>query len=105
MAEIVAALERICRMIKPAMAPVTAPMSTGANTTASVARKDTSPLARAEDTQAMTAKNTTAPTRSSSAAMGMSVLVTGPAAFASLTMDSEGAGAVARAMPPNIAAR
>ena len=38
-------------------------------------------------------------------AMGISVLVTGPAVFMSLTMESEGAGAVAKAMPPNRKAR
>ena len=53
----------------------------------------------------MTVKKTAAPTRSSSAAMGISVLVTGPAVFMSLTMESEGAGAVAKAMPPNRKAR
>ena len=45
--------------------------------------------------------NTRAATRSSSTAMGISVLVTGPAVFIWFTMDKEGAGAVARAMPPN----
>ena len=46
----------------------------------------------------MTTKNTSAPTRSSRAAMGISVLVTGPSVFRSRTTDSEGAGAVASAI-------
>ena len=105
MEAIVAALERVCRITKPAITPATAPIKTGANTIASVAIKLVPATDSVEETNAMTAKNTTAPTKSSSAAMGISVLVTGPAALASLTMDRDGAGAVASAMPPNIAAR
>ena len=33
--------------------------------------------------------------------MGMRVRVTGPSAFSELTTESDGAGAVAKAMPPN----
>ena len=50
-------------------------------------------------------KKIRAPIKSSNAAIGISVRVTGPAVFISLTMDNEGAGAVAKAMPPNIKAR
>ena len=57
------------------------------------------------DTKAITIKNTKAPTRSSSAAMGISVRVTGPEVCIWLTIDSDGAGAVASAMPPKIKAR
>ena len=57
------------------------------------------------ETSATTTKNTVAPTRSSSAAMGMRVRVTGPLVFSSFTMESEGAGAVASTMPPNKNAR
>lgn len=60
---------------------------------------------RCAETNAITRKKTRAPTRSSRAAMGISVLVTGPSVFRSLTTESEGAGAVASAMPPNISAR
>ena len=58
-------------------------------------------MKRCADTKATTRKKTIAPTRSSSAAMGMSVRVTGPSAFSELATESDGAGAVARAMPPN----
>ena len=37
--------------------------------------------------------------------MGINVFVTGPDVFISFTMESEGAGAVASAIPPNINAR
>ena len=37
--------------------------------------------------------------------MGIRVLVTGPEVLISFTMDREGAGAVARAIPPNRKAR
>lgn len=50
-------------------------------------------------------KKTTDPTRSSNAAIGMMVLVTGPFVFISRTTDKEGAGAVAKAIPPNINAK
>ena len=56
-------------------------------------------------TTATTQKNTREPTRSSKTAIGISVLVTGPEAPVPLTIDREGAGAVARAMPPKINAR
>ena len=45
----------------------------------------------------MTKKKTKAPTKSSKAAIGINVFVTGPSVFKSLTTDREGAGAVASA--------
>ena len=62
-------------------------------------------MERWAETKAMTRKNTSAATKSSSAAMGIRVRVTGPSAFRSRTTDREGAGAVASAMPPNRSAR
>ena len=53
----------------------------------------------------MTIKKTKAPTRSSKAAIGINVLVTGPSVFKLVTTDKDGAGAVARAIPPKIKAR
>ena len=52
-----------------------------------------------------TVKNTTIPTTSSSTAIGRSVSVTGPLVWNSWTIESAGAGAVAKAIPPNAAAR
>ena len=80
-------------------------MSTGRNTRNNIPATETSASETAAVTPAMTRKNTSAATRSSSTAMGISVPVTGPAVFISATMESEGAGAVARAMPPNTSAR
>ena len=56
-------------------------------------------------TTAMTVKKMMAPTKSSKAAIGINVFVTGPSVLNSLTIDKEGAGAVARAIPPNRNAR
>ena len=53
----------------------------------------------------MVVKNTMQPTISSSAAMGIKVEVTGPLVLNSRTMDSAGAGAVAKAIPPKRKAR
>lgn len=58
-------------------------------------------MERWADTKATNRKKTSAPTRSSNAAMGISVRVTGPSVFSALTTEREGAGAVANAMPPN----
>lgn len=55
-----------------------------------------------ELTMAIVEKNTITPTISSSAAIGISVLVTGPLVLNSFTIDRAGAGAVASAIPPNI---
>ena len=52
------------------------------------------------DTTDMVVKNTPTPTMSSRAAMGISVLVTGPLVLNSFTMERAGAGAVASAMLP-----
>ena len=93
-----------CRIL-PVMKPVTIPINTGRKTRNSTIPTETPEVEMCADTRAITVKNTSAPTRSSSAAMGMSVLVTGPEVCISLTMDREGAGAVASAMPPNRNAR
>ena len=45
------------------------------------------------------------PRRLGTFSIGIRVLVTGPLVCISLTMESEGAGAVASAMPPNMNAR
>ena len=52
----------------------------------------------------ITVKNTATPITSSIAARGISVWVTGPSVWYSLTMDKAGAGAVANAIPPKIKA-
>ena len=95
----------ICRRILPVIKPVIIPISTGRNTRNSIMPADTPDVEICAETNATTRKNTSAPTRSSSAAMGISVFVTGPEVCIWLTMDSEGAGAVASAIPPNRNAR
>lgn len=89
------------RSILPVAKPVTAPMTTGRNTSSISTSTGMFAVERCAATKATTRKKTSAPTRSSSAAMGMRVRVTGPSAFSELTTESDGAGAVARAMPPN----
>ena len=95
----------VCWSSFPVMKPVTIPISTGRNTRNSTTGTGMPAVERWAETKATTRKNTSAPTRSSRAAMGISVLVTGPAVLNSLTTDNEGAGAVARAMPPKRKAR
>ena len=93
-----------CRSL-PAANPVTMPMKIGSSTSSSTTATGIPSAERFAETSATIRKNTSAPTRSSSAAMGTSVRVTGPSVFRSLTTESEGAGAVASAMPPNRSAR
>ena len=90
------------RSSRPETKPVTMPISTGRNTRNSTTPTGMPAVEMCADTSAITVKNTSAPTRSSSAAIGIRVLVTGPLVCISLTMESEGAGAVASAMPPNM---
>ena len=80
-------------------------MMAGRNTRKSTMGTGMPDVERCAETKAITRKNTSAPTRSSNAAMGISVLVTGPEVFKSRTTEREGAGAVASAMPPNRKAR
>ena len=96
---------RTSRSSFPVTKPVIAPRSTGRSTMSSMTPTEICPADRFADTSATTTKNTAAPTRSSRAAMGIRVSVTGPAVFIPLTMDRDGAGAVARAMPPKRNAR
>ena len=63
------------------------------------------PAERFPVTTAMVVKKTMQPTMSSNAAMGIRVWVTGPLVLNSRTMDSAGAGAVAKAIPPSRKAR
>ena len=93
-----------CRSL-PATKPVTMPMKIGSSTSSSTTATGIPSAERFAETSATIRKNTSAPTRSSSAAMGISVRVTGPSVFRSLTTESEGAGAVASAMLPNRSAR
>ena len=82
-----------------------APRITGKNTSSTTTNTGIWRVEVRAVTTAITRKNTRAPTRSSMAAMGIRVLVTGPEVLISFTMDREGAGAVARAIPPNRKAR
>ena len=95
----------VLRNNNPVIHPVAAPIRIGEKTRRIIKNTEISPADREADTKAMTIKKTNAPTRSSKAAIGISVLVTGPEAFISFTMDNEGAGAVANEIPPNIKAR
>ena len=96
----------VCRRSScPVHQPVAAPRRTGKNTRKISRNTGMSWVEMEAATTATTIKNTREPTRSSSTAMGISVLVTGPDAPVPLTMESDGAGAVARAMPPKIKAR
>ena len=85
--------------------PVTAPIIIGRNTIIILSHIGIASFEILDDTTDMVVKNTTTPTISSSAAIGIRVLVTGPFVLNSLTMDSAGAGAVARAILPNMNAR
>lgn len=80
-------------------------MTRGRTTESTTAYTGTAAADSREDTTETTVKNTTTPIMSSSAAMGRSVSVTGPAVLNSRTMEIAGAGAVARAIPPKIKPR
>ena len=90
---------------KPANSPAAAPITKGSITTRAIIYAGSSPAERFPATFATVVKKTMQPTISSSAAMGIRVFVTGPSALNSRTIDNAGAGAVARAMPPNKKAR
>ncbi len=71
----------------------------------SIPGRDVAPPFPAAEMRVVKVKNTMMATISSSAAKGISVLVTGPSVLNSFTIESAGAGAVARAMLPKTGAR
>ena len=91
--------------IFPVTNPVAIPINTGRKTKNIIAKIGISLVEIFAATIAMTQKKISAPTRSSNAAIGIKVRVTGPEVFISLTMERDGAGAVASAIPPNRNAR
>ena len=86
--------------IFPVTNPVAIPIKTGRKTKNIMAKIGISLVEIFAATIAMTQK-----TKSSNAAIGIKVRVTGPEVFISLTMERDGAGAVASAIPPNKNAR
>ena len=95
----------VCCSIFPVIKPVIMPIITGKNTKSRTTGMETPVVEIWAETKASTRKKTKAPTRSSRAAIGIRVFVTGPSVLNSLTTDRDGAGAVARAIAPNKKAR
>ena len=92
-------------MIFEKMKPTIPPITTGKNTNDMIRKIGISTVEIRADTNAMTKKKTKAPTRSSNAAIGINVRVTGPSVLRLSTTEREGAGAVASAIPPKMNAR
>lgn len=89
----------------PVIQPIMAPIKTGEKTRKIINKLEVLPVESKAETKPMTKTNTNAPIKSSNAAIGINVFVTGPDAFISLTIDKDGAGAVANEIPPNTRAK
>lgn len=89
----------------PAIHPVAIPMMIGKKIMTGIIYSGTEPPETARAMKELTVKKTAIPTISSRTAIGSNVSVTAPCVWNSCTIESAGAGAVARAMPPNANAR
>ena len=85
--------------------PTAAPITSGRKIITGIIYSSIAPPETCRATIEITVKNTATPTISSSAAIGISVFVSEPLVLNSLTIESAGAGAVARAIPPKMNAR